>query len=129
MEQVRFCRRLQRTIRLVCEVASGHRPRPDHRHDRKLSDWIALEDIHEHTGSAGWYEKTRLQISLFHAEVGRPDTREINRLRRRPGMRRREFIAVLGTTASWVLVAMIGGFAWLQWGQADRAKSEREAAI
>src|SRR5271169_1974187 len=78
MEQVRFCRRLQRTIRLVCEVASGHRPRPDHRHDRKLSDWITLEDIHEHTRSAGWYEKTRLQISLFHAEVGRPDAREIN---------------------------------------------------
>src|SRR6516165_1606116 len=44
-------------------------------------------------------------------------------------MRRREFIAVLGITASWVLLAVIGGFAWVQWGEADRAKSEREAAI
>ena len=44
-------------------------------------------------------------------------------------MRRREFIAVLGTTTSWVLLALIGGFAWVQWGEADRAKSEREAAI
>src|SRR5580704_634736 len=44
-------------------------------------------------------------------------------------MRRREFIAVLGTTASWALLAVIGGFAWVQWGEADRAKSETEAAI
>src|ERR1700730_7276748 len=55
------------------------------------------------------------------------------KLRGRPGMRRREFIAVLGTTASWALFAMIGGFAWVQWGEADRTKSlaqrEREAAI
>src|SRR5262245_64744797 len=44
-------------------------------------------------------------------------------------MRRREFMAVFGITASWALLAMIGGFAWVQWGEADRAKAAREAAI
>ena len=62
----------------------------------------------------------------FHYEPVRDRLTEAARETR---MRRREFIAVLGTTASWVLLAMIGGFAWVQWGEADRAKSEREAAI
>jgi hypothetical protein len=44
-------------------------------------------------------------------------------------MRRREFMAVLVATASCALLAMIGGFAWVQWGEANRAKSQSEAAI
>src|SRR5258706_12719529 len=36
-------------------------------------------------------------------------------------MKRRELITALG--AATVLMAMIGGFAWVQWGKADRADS------
>src|SRR5580704_6375745 len=54
-------------------------------------------------------------------------------LRGRRAMPRRKFIAILATTVWWALVAMIGGFAFVQWGEADRARSsaqrERDGAI
>ena len=48
-------------VRLVCEVASRHRPGPDHRHDRKLSHRAAVEDVHEHPRNSARHEGARVR--------------------------------------------------------------------
>src|SRR5262249_17753037 len=44
-------------------------------------------------------------------------------------MRRREFMAVFGITASWGLLAVIGGFGWVQWGEAGRGQGGGETGV